>query len=184
MNAFRQQRLWICVCAIRANAIAFCWLCSPGSTPLRSYPLLSVITHQQPQSPHLPLLSPQHPVSSEPAHSETPVSISSESETEHSAPRLKKPRRSRTIFTELQLLGLEKKFQKQKYLSTPDRSVAALRGILHYTFYSYSLRLSKLYWKKGKYIFFYFCKLFWRCQIGILYNGIIYYEWYYITENI
>ncbi|KAG1938719.1 homeobox protein BarH-like 2 [Pimephales promelas] len=93
----------------------------PGSTPLRSYPLLSVITHQQPQSPHLPLLSPQHPVSSEPAHSETPVSISSESETEHSAPRLKKPRRSRTIFTELQLLGLEKKFQKQKYLSTPDR---------------------------------------------------------------
>ncbi|XP_077081146.1 homeobox protein BarH-like 2 [Siphateles boraxobius] len=85
-----------------------------GSTPLRSYPLLSVITHQ-PQSPHLPLLS------SEPTHSETPVSISSESETEHSPPRLKKPRRSRTIFTELQLLGLEKKFQKQKYLSTPDR---------------------------------------------------------------
>ncbi|XP_056090272.1 homeobox protein BarH-like 2 [Rhinichthys klamathensis goyatoka] len=92
----------------------------PGSTPLRSYPLLSVITHQ-PQSPHLPLLSPQHPLSSEPAHSKTPVSISSESETEHSTPRLKKPRRSRTIFTELQLLGLEKKFQKQKYLSTPDR---------------------------------------------------------------
>ncbi|CAM4576503.1 unnamed protein product [Leuciscus chuanchicus] len=91
-----------------------------GSTPLRSYPLLSVITHQ-PQSPHLPLLSPQHPLTSEPTHSETPVSISSESETEHSTPRLKKPRRSRTIFTELQLLGLEKKFQKQKYLSTPDR---------------------------------------------------------------
>ncbi|MBN3300476.1 BARX2 protein, partial [Amia calva] len=39
----------------------------------------------------------------------------------HGAPRLKKPRRSRTIFTELQLMGLEKKFQKQKYLSTPDR---------------------------------------------------------------
>ncbi|CAB1348023.1 unnamed protein product [Coregonus sp. 'balchen'] len=50
-----------------------------------------------------------------------PVSISSESDTEHSTPRLKKPRRSRTIFTELQLMGLEKKFQKQKYLSTPDR---------------------------------------------------------------
>ncbi|KAK9958337.1 hypothetical protein ABG768_010464 [Culter alburnus] len=96
-----------------------------GSTPLRTYPLLSVITHQPPsslpQSPHLPLLSPQHPLTSEPTPSETPVSISSESETEHSTPRLKKPRRSRTIFTELQLLGLEKKFQKQKYLSTPDR---------------------------------------------------------------
>lgn len=105
-----------------------------GSAPLRSYPLLSVITHQPPSgipqlsqpSPQgrvssLPLLSPQHSFTSEPTPSETPVSISSESETEHSTPRLKKPRRSRTIFTELQLLGLEKKFQKQKYLSTPDR---------------------------------------------------------------
>ncbi|XP_026086932.1 homeobox protein BarH-like 2 isoform X1 [Carassius auratus] len=103
--------------------------CPAGSAPLRSYPLLSVITHQPPSSvpqvsqpsPHLPLLSPQHPLTSEPRASETPLSISSESETEHSSPRLKKPRRSRTIFTELQLLGLEKKFQKQKYLSTPDR---------------------------------------------------------------
>ncbi|XP_041469880.1 homeobox protein H2.0-like [Lytechinus variegatus] len=33
----------------------------------------------------------------------------------------KKCRRSRTVFTELQLLGLEKRFDKQKYLSTPDR---------------------------------------------------------------
>ncbi|XP_028321313.1 homeobox protein BarH-like 2 [Gouania willdenowi] len=106
-----------------------------GSTSLRAYPLLSVITRQphnltphipQPSSPgavhpHLPLLSPHHPRGSEPSPSQTPLSISSESETEHSTPRLKKPRRSRTIFTELQLMGLEKKFQKQKYLSTPDR---------------------------------------------------------------
>ncbi|KAA0714760.1 Homeobox protein [Triplophysa tibetana] len=88
-----------------------------GSTPLRTYPLLSVITHQPPGS--IPQLSQSSP--HEPTLSETPVSISSESETEHSTSRLKKPRRSRTIFTELQLLGLEKKFQKQKYLSTPDR---------------------------------------------------------------
>ncbi|CAG5120909.1 unnamed protein product, partial [Candidula unifasciata] len=33
----------------------------------------------------------------------------------------KKCRRSRTVFTELQLLGLEKRFEGQKYLSTPDR---------------------------------------------------------------
>nr|XP_006822766.1 PREDICTED: homeobox protein BarH-like 1b-like [Saccoglossus kowalevskii] len=33
----------------------------------------------------------------------------------------KKCRRSRTVFTEMQLLGLEKRFDKQKYLSTPDR---------------------------------------------------------------
>ncbi|KAM9853697.1 homeobox protein BarH-like 2 [Aulostomus maculatus] len=106
-----------------------------GSSSLRAYPLLSVITRQppglpphlpQPSSPggvpsHLPLLSPQHPRGSEPSPSQTPLSISSESETERSTPRLKKPRRSRTIFTELQLMGLEKKFQKQKYLSTPDR---------------------------------------------------------------
>ncbi|XP_018593075.1 homeobox protein BarH-like 1 [Scleropages formosus] len=35
--------------------------------------------------------------------------------------KLKKGRRSRTVFTELQLVGLEKRFEKQKYLSTPDR---------------------------------------------------------------
>ncbi|CDQ78581.1 unnamed protein product [Oncorhynchus mykiss] len=89
-----------------------------GSSSLRAYPLLSVITRQPPNLP--PHLSqPSSP--GQPSHSETTVSISSESDTEHSTPRLKKPRRSRTIFTELQLMGLEKKFQKQKYLSTPDR---------------------------------------------------------------
>uniref|UniRef100_A0A3Q3W417 Homeobox domain-containing protein n=1 Tax=Mola mola TaxID=94237 RepID=A0A3Q3W417_MOLML len=103
-----------------------------GSSSLRAYPLLSVITRQPPHHPpvsspgdiassHLPLVSPQHPRGSEPSPRQTPLSISSESETEHSTPRLKKPRRSRTIFTEVQLMGLEKKFQKQKYLSTPDR---------------------------------------------------------------
>lgn len=105
-----------------------------GSSSLRAYPLLSVITRQPPHLPqvsspggvpasHLPLLSPQHPRGTEPSPSQTPLSISSESETERSTPRMKKPRRSRTIFTEVQLMGLEKKFQKQKYLSTPDRSV-------------------------------------------------------------
>lgn len=37
--------------------------------------------------------------------------------------KAKKGRRSRTVFTELQLMGLEKRFEKQKYLSTPDRWV-------------------------------------------------------------
>lgn len=109
-----------------------------GSSSLRGYPLLSVIT-RQPNAlapshlsrdaspagalpPHLPLLSPQQlSRGPEPSPSQTPLSISSDSDTERSTPRLKKPRRSRTIFTELQLMGLEKKFQKQKYLSTPDR---------------------------------------------------------------
>uniref|UniRef100_A0A8C5KGK8 BarH-like homeobox 1 n=1 Tax=Jaculus jaculus TaxID=51337 RepID=A0A8C5KGK8_JACJA len=36
------------------------------------------------------------------------------------ATKAKKGRRSRTVFTELQLMGLEKRFEKQKYLSTPD----------------------------------------------------------------
>ncbi|KAJ0063602.1 hypothetical protein NL108_004430 [Boleophthalmus pectinirostris] len=104
----------------------------PGSSSLRAYPLLSVITRQPPTlaPSHLPRdASPpvglpshlQHPRGPEPSPSQTPLSISSESDTEHGTPRLKKPRRSRTIFTELQLMGLEKKFQKQKYLSTPDR---------------------------------------------------------------
>lgn len=38
-----------------------------------------------------------------------------------SGTKAKKGRRSRTVFTELQLMGLEKRFEKQKYLSTPDR---------------------------------------------------------------
>ncbi|MGH0180749.1 UNVERIFIED_CONTAM: hypothetical protein FKN15_004967 [Acipenser sinensis] len=94
-----------------------------GSSSLGGFPLLSVITRQPPglaPSPSSRILPPSS--LAEPSSSETPVSIiSSESESEQSVHRLKKPRRSRTIFTELQLLGLEKKFQRQKYLSTPDR---------------------------------------------------------------
>ncbi|MEE6485354.1 hypothetical protein FKM82_014251 [Ascaphus truei] len=101
-----------------------------GSSPLRAYPLLpvitrhpSVVTHLVPSPSHIQVLSPTH-LSPGCTRSETPASEahpSSESELEQTAPHLKKPRRSRTIFTELQLMGLEKKFQKQKYLSTPDR---------------------------------------------------------------
>uniref|UniRef100_A0A6J0TK14 Homeobox protein BarH-like 2 n=1 Tax=Pogona vitticeps TaxID=103695 RepID=A0A6J0TK14_9SAUR len=100
-----------------------------GSPSLRAYPLISVITRQPSAVSHFipaastsQVLSPHPPSGS--TCSETPAREthgSSESETEQPIPRLKKPRRSRTIFTELQLMGLEKKFQKQKYLSTPDR---------------------------------------------------------------
>ncbi|XP_013414868.1 homeobox protein BarH-like 1b [Lingula anatina] len=48
------------------------------------------------------------------------VRTKSPSTTDHLG-RPKKCRRSRTVFTELQLMGLEKKFETQKYLSTPDR---------------------------------------------------------------
>lgn len=34
----------------------------------------------------------------------------------------RKMRRNRTVFTELQLMGLERRFDSQKYLSTPDRA--------------------------------------------------------------
>ncbi|XP_047608483.1 homeobox protein BarH-like 2 [Phacochoerus africanus] len=100
-----------------------------GPASLRAYPLLSVITRQPAVISHLVPAAPgvaqslsRHPAT-EAACTEAPGENhgSSESETEQPAPRQKKPRRSRTIFTELQLMGLEKKFQKQKYLSTPDR---------------------------------------------------------------
>ncbi|XP_061449099.1 homeobox protein BarH-like 2 [Rhineura floridana] len=101
-----------------------------GSPSLRAYPLISVITRQPSAaaSHFVPAASTSRGLSPHPPSgstcSETQASEthgSSESETEQPTPRLKKPRRSRTIFTELQLMGLEKKFQKQKYLSTPDR---------------------------------------------------------------
>ncbi|XP_011541345.1 homeobox protein BarH-like 2 isoform X1 [Homo sapiens] len=101
-----------------------------GSPSLRAYPLLSVITRQPTVISHLVPATPGiaqalscHQVT-EAVSAEAPggeALASSESETEQPTPRQKKPRRSRTIFTELQLMGLEKKFQKQKYLSTPDR---------------------------------------------------------------
>ncbi|KAG8181580.1 hypothetical protein JTE90_017330 [Oedothorax gibbosus] len=37
----------------------------------------------------------------------------------------RKVRRNRTVFTELQLMGLERRFDCQKYLSTPDRAELA-----------------------------------------------------------
>ncbi|KAM9221372.1 homeobox protein BarH-like 2 [Dugong dugon] len=101
-----------------------------GSPSLRAYPLLSVITRQPTVISHLVPATPGvvQALSHHPTTEATPVEApgaealaSSESETEQQTPRQKKPRRSRTIFTELQLMGLEKKFQKQKYLSTPDR---------------------------------------------------------------
>ncbi|NWJ01441.1 BARX2 protein, partial [Crypturellus undulatus] len=95
-----------------------------GSPPLRAYPLISVITRQPSVVPHLVPAATSSRALPAQASPETPAAEthgSSESEAEQPAPRLKKPRRSRTIFTELQLMGLEKKFQKQKYLSTPDR---------------------------------------------------------------
>ncbi|NWR89954.1 BARX2 protein, partial [Furnarius figulus] len=97
-----------------------------GSPSLRAYPLISVITRQPSVVPTLlPAGSSPRALPAQPSPgSENPSSEvhgSSESEAEQPTPRVKKPRRSRTIFTEIQLMGLEKKFQKQKYLSTPDR---------------------------------------------------------------
>uniref|UniRef100_A0A4W3HJM2 BARX homeobox 2 n=1 Tax=Callorhinchus milii TaxID=7868 RepID=A0A4W3HJM2_CALMI len=97
-----------------------------GPASLRSYPMFSLLGRQTAGVTQLcpmaigrlpQLLSP----SSSSGRTQTPGLDSSESESDQALPRLKKPRRSRTIFTELQLMGLEKKFQKQKYLSTPDR---------------------------------------------------------------
>ncbi|XP_071958292.1 uncharacterized protein [Antedon mediterranea] len=50
-----------------------------------------------------------------------PVYLRGKSPSTPDPSKTKKCRRSRTVFTELQLLGLEKRFEKQKYLSTPDR---------------------------------------------------------------
>ncbi|KAG7484511.1 hypothetical protein MATL_G00049990 [Megalops atlanticus] len=110
-------------------------LSSFESSSLLVHPLFYIIAQQdsdlphrsQPPSPghlshlpHQPPLSPQFPRAECPS-SKTPVSISSESEVEQNTSQPRKSRRSRTIFSEHQLFGLEKKFQKQKYLSTPDR---------------------------------------------------------------
>lgn len=50
-----------------------------------------------------------------------PVYVRTRSPSGDGLSKPKKCRRSRTVFTELQLMGLETKFENQKYLSTPDR---------------------------------------------------------------
>eukprot|EP00106_Octopus_bimaculoides_P000060 XP_014767502.1 PREDICTED: homeobox protein BarH-like 1 [Octopus bimaculoides] len=50
-----------------------------------------------------------------------PVYVRTRSPSADCLTKPKKCRRSRTVFTELQLMGLENKFETQKYLSTPDR---------------------------------------------------------------
>ncbi|NXO72956.1 BARX2 protein, partial [Phainopepla nitens] len=110
---------------VRPKALHSC----AGSPSLRAYPLISVIARQPPVLPQLlPAASsscvpPGQPCVGAAGSELSPSEAqgSSESEAEQPPPRSKKPRRSRTIFTEIQLMGLEKKFQKQKYLSTPDR---------------------------------------------------------------
>ncbi|NWY74142.1 BARX2 protein, partial [Erithacus rubecula] len=100
-----------------------------GSPSLRAFPVLSVIARPPPALPQLlPAPGGSRPLPAQPCpppagteRSPCEPPGSSESEAEQPPPRSKKPRRSRTIFTEIQLMGLEKKFQKQKYLSTPDR---------------------------------------------------------------
>ncbi|XP_048471546.1 homeobox protein BarH-like 2 isoform X1 [Rhincodon typus] len=104
---------------VRPQALHSC----PAGSSLSSYPLL-LATHLSPaltaRIPHY--LPPVAPTSKPDGPAlENISSTSSECESDQSILRPKKPRRSRTIFTELQLMGLEKKFQKQKYLSTPDR---------------------------------------------------------------
>ncbi|XP_007573390.1 homeobox protein BarH-like 1 [Poecilia latipinna] len=71
-----------------------------------------------------PLLSAAPGLQVGPASHHLPLDLHLRGKLEHGADgggKSKKGRRSRTVFTELQLMGLEKRFEKQKYLSTPDR---------------------------------------------------------------
>ncbi|XP_069752180.1 homeobox protein BarH-like 2 isoform X3 [Narcine bancroftii] len=92
---------------------------SCAGSSLSSFPSLSTTQ----LSPCLTTRTPQFlsPAPTSSAALERITATNSECDSDQSTPRLKKPRRCRTIFTEFQLMGLEKKFQKQKYLSTPDR---------------------------------------------------------------
>ncbi|XP_062272295.1 homeobox protein BarH-like 1 [Scomber scombrus] len=70
-----------------------------------------------------PLLSAAQGLQVGPASHHLPLDLHLRGKLEHGdgGSKTKKGRRSRTVFTELQLMGLEKRFEKQKYLSTPDR---------------------------------------------------------------
>ncbi|KAJ8412589.1 hypothetical protein AAFF_G00129250 [Aldrovandia affinis] len=122
--------------------------CSESSSML-VYPLLSIIANQD---GNLTFLSqPPSPSLRPPAEclsSETPASISSESEVEQGSTYRRKARRSRTIFSDHQLFALEKKFQKQKYLSTPDRSDLAHSLVLTQVQVKTWYQNRRMKWKK------------------------------------
>lgn len=82
------------------------------STSPRIAPLL-------PETSGVPLLRGDCPLL--PCPSKPSAGLRGRLGSEHDVPRGRKPRRCRTIFSEGQLMGLERKFQRQKYLSTPDR---------------------------------------------------------------
>ncbi|KAL4660641.1 homeobox protein BarH-like 2 [Arapaima gigas] len=86
----------------RGNATGSTWF--PGS-------LISSITLPSSSTAYQ---APHH-------YSKSPAGGCTHSGVEPAAPECRKRHRSRTIFSQLQLVSLEKKFQRQKYLSTPDR---------------------------------------------------------------
>ncbi|KAH9369200.1 hypothetical protein HPB48_016915 [Haemaphysalis longicornis] len=80
------------------------------------------------------LASPQQP--HHPASGVAPASLSPGASGEEplaaglQGRELRRARRNRTVFTEGQLMGLERRFDSQKYLSTPDRAdLARLLGL-------------------------------------------------------
>ncbi|KAM9326550.1 homeobox protein BarH-like 1 [Gastrophryne carolinensis] len=90
------------------QASVFKFPLSPLSCPSLGSPISSALLAGSSGSPHhLPL--------------ELHLRGKLESGVSEQGSKAKKGRRSRTVFTELQLMGLEKRFEKQKYLSTPDR---------------------------------------------------------------
>ncbi|KAK8736568.1 hypothetical protein OTU49_005081 [Cherax quadricarinatus] len=77
-----------------------------SSLPLQDYEVTSPSTPRTCSSPAVPVPVPVYVRTRPSALPDTSA---------------KKCRRSRTVFTELQLVGLERRFEAQKYLSTPDR---------------------------------------------------------------
>ncbi|XP_077564260.1 homeobox protein BarH-like 1 [Haemaphysalis longicornis] len=97
----------------------------PSAYPLGSSAVLSSVDGlASPQQPHHPA-SGVAPASLSPgASGEEPLAAGLQGR------ELRRARRNRTVFTEGQLMGLERRFDSQKYLSTPDRAdLARLLGL-------------------------------------------------------
>ncbi|XP_067144093.1 homeobox protein BarH-like 1b [Centruroides vittatus] len=117
--------------SVCANALPLCCLnCSPTwhtALPELSYPLLSATSASPPQV--LPQVgvtwNPTTVQAFVPQTSSIPEPQENQQKTEKLNSATRKVRRNRTVFTELQLMGLERRFDCQKYLSTPDRAELA-----------------------------------------------------------
>nr|ADO22606.1 ANTP class homeobox transcription factor ANTP71 [Mnemiopsis leidyi] len=93
-----------------------------GNSPVQSDKPVAAELDAAALASYLPLTMPPHyPAAALPAYAYTPALLLSSALRYDYALRHLRRRKARTVFSDMQLEGLERKFRSQKYLSVPER---------------------------------------------------------------